>query len=168
MIATTCPACDGKLVLKEEMAGRRFTCPDCSTDFRVPRPGHNEQPEILATSRVGRFFSRHWELLGCIAVCLVLIAVYFFVNDTVLTSLMPALVLGTIGYAAFYRRLVHPFVGLLSILILVIVGAKMMEKKAGDAMGNGLQAGDALQLLQGAGKNLREMNKMIDEITDGK
>jgi hypothetical protein len=168
MIATTCPECDGKLVLKDEMAGRRFTCPDCSTDFRVPRPGDNEGPQVLPPSRVRRFFARHWELLACIGVCAILIAVYFLVNDTVLTSLMPALVLGTIGYAAFYRRLVHPFLGLLSILILVIVGAKMMEKKAGDAMGNGLHPGDALQLLQGAGKNLREMDKMIQDITDGK
>jgi endogenous inhibitor of DNA gyrase (YacG/DUF329 family) len=185
MIAMKCPECDSKLVLKDGMAGRPFTCPDCDTEFQVPRAGEEAARPVEREQTPG-FFVRHWELFGCAGVCLVLSLLFCFSTDMVLTSLAPALVLGTVGYAAFYRGLVHPFVGLLCILTLVIAGAKITAHKtansfggmnlmgAGNPLGGAVPQGspaltpDMLKLLQNAGKNYEEMNKVIDELTKPK
>lgn len=179
MIAINCPDCDGKLILKDEMAGRPFTCPDCATEFHVPSADEDDPPAPSAVRALVNALGRRWELLGCMAVGLALAAFALRSSDMVLVMLMPWLIGSTIGYAAFYRRLVHPFAGFVSILLLAIVSAKVMEKKAGNplaALGGGMgglgggvsNSGDAMKLIQDATKNLREASKLVDELTEGK
>lgn len=178
MIALNCPQCDEKLVLKDEMAGRRFTCPDCEVEFKVPADD-DEEPIIRRSWGIRRFVVRHWEILGCIGVCLTLGVLFFCLHDTGLTWLMPYSIVGTVAYASFYRRLVHPFVGFVTILLLVIAGGKIINQKATEPLagltansalgGSGAPiSGDMSKMLQDTFKNLSELKKEMDKLYENK